>query len=73
MSKEIMIARTIGEYDGKKQMLLLASEEMFRNIPRNEDGEVSAEAVLLLNEWVERMKERIQKGLTNELIRIDRM
>lgn len=70
MSKEEKAARIIGEYDGKKAMLKLASDEMFRNLPTNESGEVIADALLELNEWVDRMQTTIGNTMWEELMKL---
>lgn len=65
--KELRIIKVIGEYDGKKEMLRLATEEMFNMLPVNESGEVNAEALERMNEWARRMEERIVKKLGNDI------
>lgn len=71
--KELRIIKVFGEYDGKKEMLRLATEEMFNMLPLNENGEVNAEALEQMNEWARRMEERIIKKLGNDIKSLDNL
>lgn len=70
MSKEEKIARALGEYDGAMNVIRKASDEMFRMIPVNAAGETNAEALLQLNQWVERMESQARNKLTKAIIKI---
>lgn len=73
MNKEIMIAKALGEYDGKMAMIREASEEMFRNLPVNVAGETDAEALRDLNNWVERKKAAAADALVEAIKKADKM
>lgn len=68
--REIMLAKVISCYEGKKQMLRMAAEEAKWHLPVDAEGNPITKD---LDDWVQRMEERIQKTMANEIIRVHKM
>lgn len=69
MSKEERIASAFGEYDGAMNMIIKASDEMFRMLLSNTGH--TKEDVLELNDWVDRMKAQARNRLTIAITEIE--
>lgn len=69
---EMMVAKALGRYEGQKEMLRKASEEMFQTLPVNEAGETDASAVEHLNNWVARMEAKLMKQFQSDILDADK-
>lgn len=64
--KDILVGKALGRYDGMKEMLRWASDEMMYSYGAT-DKEIEE-----INKWVERMSKRIQRSLEQEIEEINK-
>lgn len=68
MSTKEKIVQATKDYNEAKRLLYKSYAEKFEQLPRTECGEVYAEDVLALNEWVEKEQKRILNEWANRVV-----
>ena len=68
MTKEEKIIQANKDYQEAKRLLNVQYAERFENLPVSECGEVYAQDVLALNEWVENESRRILNEWVNKIV-----
>lgn len=68
MTTEEKIIQATKDYEEAKRLLHKSYAERFENLPVSECGEVYAEDVLALNEWVENESKRILNEWANRVV-----
>lgn len=68
MTKQEKIITANKDYEEAKRLLYIQYAERFENLPVSECGEVYAQDVLTLNEWVENEKKRILNEWANKVV-----
>ena len=68
MTKQEKIIQTNKDYKEAKQLLHKSYAERFKQLPMSECGEVYAEDVLALNEWVETESRKILNEWANRVV-----
>ena len=68
MTTEERIIQANKDYEEAKRLLYRQYDERFENLPVSECGEVYAQDVLALNEWVESESKRILNEWVNKIV-----
>lgn len=68
MTTEEKIIQANKDYQEAKRLLNVQYDERFENLPVSECGEVYAEDVLALNEWVETESKRLLNEWVNHIV-----
>ena len=68
MTRQEKIIQATKDYEEAKRLLNVQYAEKFENLPVSECGEVDADSVLALNEWVESESRRILNGWANRIV-----
>ena len=68
MTTEERIIQATKDYEEAKQLLYKSYAEKFEQLPVSECGEVNADSVLALNEWVENESRRILNEWANRVV-----
>lgn len=67
MTKEVHIIQANRDYEEAKRLLNVQYTERFEQLPVSECGEVYAEDILALNEWVENESKRLLNEWANRV------
>lgn len=67
MTKEVHIIQANRDYEEAKRLLNVQYAERFEQLPVSECGEVYAEDILALNEWVENESKRLLNEWANRV------
>lgn len=67
MTKEVLIIQANRDYTEAKRLLNVQYAERFEQLPVSECGEVYAEDILALNEWVENESKRLLNEWANRV------
>ena len=68
MTTKEKIIQATRDYEEAKRLLNVQYAEKFENLPVSECGEVDADSVLALNEWVESESRRILNEWANRIV-----
>lgn len=68
MTREEKIIQANRDYEEAKRLLNVQYAEKFEELPCTECGEVDADSVLALNEWVENESKRLLNEWANRVV-----
>ena len=68
MTREEKIIQANRDYEEAKRLLNVQYAEKFEELPCTECGEVDADSVLALNEWVENQSKRLLNEWANRVV-----